>query len=335
MGLESFGVAAVQIDGYQSITVEVAGLVLTVRATRSDDLALIQRIVGTSPGEGPPDAVVTIADAAPAMPDRPPDFEGPYGDHWDDGSAHHFSHHWGLGAVVTEGSALLGGTASGHARWVTVRNSMLFVLARLFLERGRFMLHAAALRRRDDAVLVLGDSGSGKSTLAYAAGLAGWHVLADDMVVVWPSNGTTTIQGVPRAPSVPGDLAAGPDGFEAEQIGAEGIGSQPAGEVLADDERDRIELVAHQLDRRPAEVRWVLNCGHDPGPGRLRTIPPARAVELLVPAFVLSALRDPVSRWFPVAMHLARLDCTQLDHCADPRHRAARAVEMLEEAIGG
>ncbi|MCZ7629257.1 MAG: hypothetical protein M5U19_09400 [Microthrixaceae bacterium] len=100
-------------------------------------------------------------------PRRFPDFKGPYGDHWvGDGTAH-FRHHWGLSARIGRDHVELGGPADGHRRWVAVRNSMLFVLAHLYMQRGRYLLHSAAvhLDATEDAeqttLLVVADSGRG------------------------------------------------------------------------------------------------------------------------------------------------------------------------------
>ena len=95
---------------------------------------------------------------------------------------------------------------------MTVRNSMLFVLARLLLVQDRFLLHGAAVRRDAPALLVVGESGAGKSSLAYAAHLAGWRVLADDMVAVAAGDGGLLVQGIPRVPTIPADVAAGTEG---------------------------------------------------------------------------------------------------------------------------
>jgi hypothetical protein len=305
--------AAAAVDATHQV--EVAGLVLRVEASPAD-LELVARLVGDRAAPGPADAVIRFTPEGPAMPAAPPDFEGPYGDHWDDGRTHRFRHHWGLTAEVGADSATLGGPAAGHDRWVTVRNSMLFVLARLFDERGRFMVHGGAVRRGDDTVLVLGESGSGKSTLTFAASRHGWSVLGDDMVVVDRVDGVLRVQGIPRVPSLPGDVAAA---------------SRIDGPALPADERERIELHDFDLDVRPAPVRGVLVCGHGERDGRLRALTGAEALQALVPAFVFSALPGPVARWFPVAMALGRLPCAELHHASDHDARIAEAGRLLEE----
>ena len=294
----------------------MAGLRLGATADSAADLELVRRVVGNTPFDGSADAFLVVDDVGPAVPERPPDFRGPYGEHWDDGTTHWFRHHWGLTARVSPPHAWIGGPVSGHRRWVMVRNSMLFVLARLVLVRGRFLLHGAAARRDEGAaVLVVGPSGSGKSSLVYAAHQAGWLVCADDMVIVDPHEPGVLVQGVSRVPTLPGDVA--PD---------------VEGDALPQDGRDRRELTWFTLDTRPATIEAVVVCGHDDEDGRVTAISTAAALEALVPALVLSALPDPVTRWFPVGARLARGPCFELRHSADPLTRLGRAGALLDEA---
>ena len=139
---------------------DAGGLRLRLLTATADDAALVHRVIGWETTDAPPHATLAIGTDAPEPPTRPPDYDGPYGAHWDDGTTHWFTHDWGFAARVTAGEAVLGGTAAGYRRWVAVRNSMLFVLARLLLAQDRFLLHAAAVRHGDRALLVVGDSGS-------------------------------------------------------------------------------------------------------------------------------------------------------------------------------
>lgn len=58
------------------------------------------------------------------------------------------------------------------------------ILPRLTLLHRRLPIHAAALARRDDSVLMFGASGAGKSTLTAAMAAAGWDIMSDDMTVL-------------------------------------------------------------------------------------------------------------------------------------------------------
>lgn len=296
--------------------VDVAGLALQVEAVDRQDLALVQRLVGHRPAQGTPDAILRIGPDVPSLPSGTPQFEGPYGDHWDDGRQHSFWHHWGLGAVIDGERAVVGGDATGHRRWVAVRNSMLFVLARLFYERGRFVLHGAAVRRGDLGVLLVGESSAGKSTLAYAATRWGRTMLADDMVVVDPTD--RTMRGIPRVPAIPGEVA--------RLTGA-------TGETLPDDERDRVELVGLELDPRSTEIGAVVLCERGVGDGGVEPMTTQQAAEALVPSFVLSALDAPVRSWFPHAMALGRGVRAVLRQPDTVEARVGRAGDLLDQVF--
>jgi hypothetical protein len=294
---------------------DVAGVRLRATSAAATDVDLVRRVVGDAAVDGSPDAFLRLDHVGPPVPDRAPDFRGPYGEHWDDGVTHWFRHHWGLTAWVSPPHAWIGGPVSGHRRWVMVRNSMLFVLARFVLVHGRFLLHGAAVRRDEGALLAVGPSGSGKSSLAYAAHVAGWRVGADDMVVVDPHGPRILVRGVSRIPTLPADVAA-----------------DVAGEALPQDARDRLELSWFSLDTRAAPIDAVIVCAHGDGAGDLAPVSAATALEALVPALVLSALPRPVTQWFPVAARLARGPCFRVAHAADPVTRLARAGELLEAA---
>ena len=69
-------------------------------------------------------------------------------------------------------------------------NACVDVLIRRVLPRvatlfGASAIHAAALARPEGGVLLLGVSGAGKSTMTAALGNAGWHILSDDISVLW------------------------------------------------------------------------------------------------------------------------------------------------------
>lgn len=297
---------------------EVAGLAIRLEAHDAEDLALLRRILGSTPSTREVDVTVRIGPNAPSLPDRAPDFVGPYGEHWDDGERHAFRHTWGLHAEVTADRADLGGTATGHSRWVTVRNSMLFVIARLFYERGLFLLHGAALRRGDEAFIAIGDSGTGKSTLAYSAHLAGWTILGDDMVLVDARGPHPTVRGVPRVPSIPGEVA---------EL------TRASGDPVPRDERSRVELEGHPMDLAVAELSAVVICAHAADEGSVVAVEPTAALGELVPAFVLADLPGPMRRWFPVATRLANGCCVMLSHAADPAERIAGAPALLDQVV--
>jgi hypothetical protein len=68
---------------------------------------------------------------------------------------------------------------------VTVRHLMLNqVLPLVLSQRGRFVMHAAAVAVGDEVLALVGPTGSGKSTLVAACGRLGATVVADDSLVL-------------------------------------------------------------------------------------------------------------------------------------------------------
>lgn len=53
-------------------------------------------------------------------------------------------------------------------------------------QRGLLVLHGAAVRRGARASIFVGDSGDGKSTMAACLGAAGYEILGDDTMALWP-----------------------------------------------------------------------------------------------------------------------------------------------------
>lgn len=62
---------------------------------------------------------------------------------------------------------------------------------------GGFLLHAAAAVRDGVGWLFAGRSGAGKSTLSELARAAGWDILNDDRVILYPANGGWWMAGTP------------------------------------------------------------------------------------------------------------------------------------------
>ena len=68
----------------------------------------------------------------------------------------------------------------------------------LLFQRGEFPFHAAAVRRDDGAIALLGFSMAGKSTLCGALSQRGWQLLTDDRLLLRKSE-----RGYLAVPSVP------------------------------------------------------------------------------------------------------------------------------------
>ena len=67
-------------------------------------------------------------------------------------------------------------------------------------ERRHLLIHASAVERNGQAVIMPGDSGSGKSTLAALLGEHGWRLLADEFVMIDMASGM--VLPFPRAISL-------------------------------------------------------------------------------------------------------------------------------------
>lgn len=67
---------------------------------------------------------------------------------------------------------------------VDLRAALFFAAAQVLMLRGQSMLHAAAIERRDDVLVLLGESGAGKTTTAHAFAECGAGLLATDLLPV-------------------------------------------------------------------------------------------------------------------------------------------------------
>jgi hypothetical protein len=68
----------------------------------------------------------------------------------------------------------------------TQQDPWLLSLVWLQREQGRYALHASAVARGDQGLLIAGESGSGKSSTALSLIHQGWDWLADDVVLLEP-----------------------------------------------------------------------------------------------------------------------------------------------------
>jgi hypothetical protein len=81
---------------------------------------------------------------------------------------------------------------------------------------GDYLVHAAALSRTDEAILLVGPSGSGKTTTALNLALNGWKLLANDAVLL------TVLNDNVSALATPGDI----------RLRAGALGYLPLSEVM-------------------------------------------------------------------------------------------------------
>ncbi len=182
---------------------------------------------------------------------------------------------------------------------------------------GLHTMHAAALERRGQAVVVLGGSGAGKSTLAYAGSHAGWNIIADDLCA-FEAGAELSVVGFPKPINVPSEL----------------FGSPPAGaQRLPSDGRDRWALASTATVARGSyPVRAVVSVAHGAGAASCDPVPasPVR-LQQLVASLPLAPIPSAVRGFFPVAALLSRLPTYRFQHAADPAARIGSVVELLGE----
>lgn len=153
----------------------------------------------------------------------------------------------------------------------------------LFHQRGNPVLHGAAILTGAGIAVFVGDSGAGKSTLAALLGRAGYPVLADDTLVLWPgaAGGFVAWPGSrvfklwrdtlgALDPGGAGPGGAGPDGALGQ--GLETI----AGRV----DKFFVPNAATAPDR-PVPLREVIALDRHDGPPRLTRMPGLAALKLI------------------------------------------------------
>lgn len=83
------------------------------------------------------------------------------------------------------------------------------VVPRILAHEGQFVLHAAAVRHGDGAIVLIGESGSGKSTLAASFNRHDYGLLSDDALILSWSDGKPFVKPVyPSLRLLPDSMAA-------------------------------------------------------------------------------------------------------------------------------
>lgn len=181
----------------------------------------------------------------------------------------------------------------------------------------RVPLRAAAVEHADVALLLAGPPGSGKSTLACAAALAGFRVLADDLVHV-QLEPRLRVWGLPGFIQLPASAARF---FPDIAIAAPRTGFG---------ERERIILNVRELSALPAlpvaQRAGVCVLAPSSGEPRIVALEPGTLEDLLL----RSQTRDAPSEEFAEPVHmLSRHGGWQLETGDDP----ATAIELLRETL--
>lgn len=301
-------------------TVRIARLPVELTATDDGRWRAMEALFGTCPtADGDPVLSVAFVGSAPAAPSRPADVRFSDVELWYGDQGAVTRHASGLVIVRDGGAILAGGPDLGADLPRAFRRSLQHVLVDALVEHGCFGLHAAALARGADAVVVLGDTGAGKSTLAISAQRAGWEVLTDDIVWLELRGIGLALTGFPKPLHVPPDLR----------------GAVPSGGVpLVGDDRGRyIATDGLTTDDTPRVLRGVVVVRHGEGAGGLAPIEAqSERVRLAMRSFPLQAHPPRVRQFLPVATRLARAPAVTLAHAEDPARRADRAAAMLAEA---
>lgn len=185
------------------------------------------------------------------------------------------------------------------------RRLLWHILSAVARDRERVLVHAAAVRWVDGAVLLPGGSAAGKTVLAAALVRAGFVYLADEVAAVDPE--TAAVQPLPTALTVHGD--AFDDGL---------AGLRP---LLSDELRRfvdgrwplRPEDIRAGAVGRPAPLRWVVVPSYRPGAAtRTVTLDRDEAVALLA-AHVLNQSPPSASDGELLGRALAGARCYRLE----------------------
>lgn len=107
----------------------------------------------------------------------------------------------------------LGAPIQGHITELGLRREQLeditlTCLAPRLRRMGSYLVHAAALARPDEAILLVGPSGSGKTTTALNLALNGWQLLANDATLLTTRNDDVS------ALATPGDIRSRPGALD-------------------------------------------------------------------------------------------------------------------------
>jgi hypothetical protein len=182
---------------------------------------------------------------------------------------------------------------------------------------GLWVVHAAAVVGPDGlAVIAVGPGGTGKSTVAASALVAGWPVLADDLVVVRLRPGVSDVLevcGVPRPLAVPTEFSG-------------------LGPVIRGDVRCR-RRVSADLTGGWWPVGRVAVLAH--GSEAATTAEPLGAMDAFRAVRTAHFAADVPARragWFPVAGRLARLPARRVALGIHPETRLATTTAALGHA---
>ncbi len=298
---------------------DVGGVPVRFRASdlsRAEAMAVVVGALPRHPGSARID--ISFTQHAPQLPTDPPSesYEGLQ--LWRGGDVLSLSYEGCISAVATSTGLRLGGTDGDLAdAW---RYIFHYALPHVLGLHDLFVLHAGALRLREDAMVVFGESGAGKSTLVLAALDAGWGALSDDLVVVRDGGAGPEAAGIGKPLRVPSDVLTDEPRERGERYR---------------DERQRWIIADHGWDCGWYPVRSSISVAHGNDSGaELEVLSSPETMKLLLGSFL--ALPEPMlaRRALPVLAAIARRGSFQLRHSAQADARLDEAARMLDRVEG-
>jgi tetratricopeptide (TPR) repeat protein len=300
------------------LVLDLAGVPVELRATDATRAAAIRLLLGRMAPSGlDPVAHLEFGSHRVPPPDRPADEELGGFELWHDDEVLSLTYGLTVGGRVESGQARLGGYSPDLNR--LFHHAAPFMLASLLGPHGRFVLHAGAIHRDGEAVLILGGSGSGKSTLVFGALDQGWKALSDDLVVVRRQPSGPVISGIPKGLVVPHEV----------------IGEGRTSWSLRPDARNRVQIPFDDWDRGSYPVTAVVVVEH--GEGERAENAPIESSQLL--AMLLNGMfcRQPsiVRDYVQLAIALCSRPACRLLHSGSAEDRAPRAAEAVAAHLRG
>jgi tetratricopeptide (TPR) repeat protein len=298
------------------VTVDLGGVPIAVRATDGFRAQAISALLGRAPlSDEPPAARLRFDSHRIAIPAHAPDETQGSLRIWNGAPGLVIAHAGGITAQLTGEAATVGGHADDLSR--AFRHVAPFVLAAQLAPHDRFLLHAGAVARGGQAVLILGDSGSGKSTLIAGALQRGWSVLSDDLVLLRAENDEIHVMGIPRALTVPDDIVSFP------------TGSWP----IPGDPRRRHQLNWEDWQRGWVPVGGLVAVGHgDSELSTLSALTHGEALPLLLRA-MLSRDRGHIRDYMRIALTTAGMTLGRVRHARDASRRTLSSADALGTAF--
>lgn len=295
----------------------IGGIDVRVIADRRA-IEVVDSRFGRTTGDGPAEVVLDLSARDVGVPRSAPDARAVDADVWFDDRTVWWRWH-DVEASADPGRAAIRRPRRPDGETDAATDLLAqYSLAAAAVTSDRAVLHAAALCREGTTVVVVGPSGAGKSTLSGAALLAGWDLLADDLLVVRRSGRGLDVEGIGRRPLLPREI-----------LGVEGVAELEAEE--ADHERDRLAAPLEVLTGGRHPVRGVIVVGHDPGAGTWAMIDRGARAGSLIHGLAVPPVPPITRRHLPMLAALGELPVVRLDHARDPDLRARRAVRLLDE----